>query len=445
MASLMDDDLKKMMFASSLSSGLQNLGSQLMALGSRGRIQAGTSAPAMNPLDVYKIQAMQAEIAQQQAQRDAWNQLFGTGGAATYAPGPAAMPAMPDLNTGGTGQTPASLTDTASLAAPTLAPAQPTSGLMAGFTPEQRLMLAAAGPDKGVPLLAQFTKPPEIREDAAGVPRYTTGANAGNPVFPGVGAPQYGEPKFDANVGKWYQTDPKTGKRNYTSVQTGMEVTLPDGTTVKTGVPQGGSVPGMSKTTGTRVEGEILKYGDVMSGLRAIRSRYRPEFQQLATRWETLQTAWKDKMGMDVDPADKALLADYTAYVAEAGQNFSETLKNLSGVAVNPEEMKRAERFAVNPGTPGLWGIITGDGDSPTQLEAKLQRQEEFVQRALMKYQYLQYNGFGVDDVDLDDMPKLMNEKGDKLFAEYSKTMPEADAMAKTKADLAAEFGIGVF
>ncbi len=389
-------DPRRALMAQGVSTGLMNLGSQLLALGTRGRV-GGQMVQPPNVMDIYRMQAEQQAAADEQARRDAF---------ASYI-----NPTAPeDVNRGGTGQSPMSLMAEPQRPFPNLG--QDERGLVARLGVDHPLSQS---------MLMASMKPAEV-------------------------VPQYGPPQFDAKVGKFYQVNPKTGKREYISQPTGMDITLPDGTVIGTGVPRAGQgVPGMSKTTGTKVEGEILKYGDIMSGLRAIRSRYRPEFQQLGTRWDTLQTAWKDKMGMDVDPADKALLADYTAYVAEAGQNFSETLKNLSGVAVNPEEMKRAERFAVNPGTPGLWGIITGDGDSPTQLEAKLQRQEEFVQRAMMKYQYLQYNGFGVEDVDLDDMPRLMNEKGDELFAEYSKTMPEADAMAKTKADLAAEFGIGIF
>ena len=121
-----------------------------------------------------------------------------------------------------------------------------------------------------------------------------------------------------------------------------------------------------------------------------ITNRYKPSYQQIGTRAGMSWDAMRDKINPEsLSSLEQQELSDYTAYRAESGQLFSNVLKELSGVAVNPTEFKRAEAYLPNPGT----GIF--DGDSPTQLFSKVERLRDFTDKALAKYSYIKSNGPG--------------------------------------------------
>ncbi len=127
-------DPRRAMMAQGVSTGLMNLGSQLLALGTRGRV-GGQMVQPPNVMDIYRMQAEQQAAAEKQAQREAFGKLISP---------------RPELNMGGTGQTPMSLGP------------EPAGGLM-DLTDTQRQLATALGPDHPVTqsLLMAAMEPPE--------------------------------------------------------------------------------------------------------------------------------------------------------------------------------------------------------------------------------------------------------------------------------------------
>jgi hypothetical protein len=196
---------------------------------------------------------------------------------------------------------------------------------------------------------------------------------------------------------------------------------------------------GIEKPVRTTVQKKILSAGDTMNSITAIKNRFRPEFQEIGTRWGNMVTAWKSKAGMKIDPAERQALDDYSQYIAEAAQNFSLVLKDMSGVAVNPTEFKRTEAWLPNPGT----GLL--NGDSPIELEAKIKRFENFTRRALAKYHYINNKGLTLDDVDVNQMPAIIRKRGDELAKKYStgeNAIYGEDLKNAVRQTLADEFGL---
>lgn len=211
----------------------------------------------------------------------------------------------------------------------------------------------------------------------------------------------------------------------------------PDGKVTR--IAQGRGSSGMSPRTTGETQDRILKGGDTMGQLKSIQRLYRPEFQQIGNKWSNYMTAWKDKAGMKLDEAERKKLKDFTQYRAEAAQLFSLTLKDLSGVAVNPTEFERAKSWLPSPGT----GIF--DGDSPTELEAKRQRFEDFTRRALIKYNYINKHGLSKNDIDVDDIPALVSKRGDELAAQLkARGVTGEELKRQVKTLLSDEFGFGL-
>lgn len=220
--------------------------------------------------------------------------------------------------------------------------------------------------------------------------------------------------KFD-----WQKTKPGQG----------FSVTTPDGTVVNYG--SGGSVT--NKTQG-EAENRMIEAGDTIAALTNIRGQFKPTFQQIGTRAQMKLLALKDRAGT-LNDDERAKLSEYATYRAEAGQLMSGMLNQLFGAAISEQEMKRGESFLPNTGT-GLF-----DGDSPTEMDSKLKRYEDFTRKALMKAAYIQRNGMTVDQISIDQMPDLMRKRGNELSKEYA-NLPPNKMMQAVKARLADEFGL---
>lgn len=203
------------------------------------------------------------------------------------------------------------------------------------------------------------------------------------------------------------------------------------------GKGKGKNATGLTPSTATDVQGKVLSLGDTQRQVAAIGQTFKPEYQQIGTRWRALATSWKDKAGGDVPAADKQMLTDFTTYRSNAAQLFSSTLKELSGGAVTPQEFERAQAWLPTPGT-GLF-----DGDSPTVLKSKLDRYGDFTRKAVARYTYINKHGLSIEDIEIDQMPRFIQARGDELAAEAAKSgLTGAQLKQTVKAQLADEFGL---
>lgn len=197
----------------------------------------------------------------------------------------------------------------------------------------------------------------------------------------------------------------------------------------------------MGTAATNQVEKKILSSGDTLAQLTAIRSRFKPEFQTMSTRLGVAWNRMKDRISpQSLTAQERSELDAFTQYRSEATQLFSNTLKELSGAAVTPHEMKRAEAWLPNPGT----GML--DGDSPAELEAKIDRFEAFTRKALAKAAFTRRHGLSINDISVDDIPRTMQKRGDELAAEYRRQgVPDDQVRQAVKLRLADEFGLSAY
>lgn len=209
---------------------------------------------------------------------------------------------------------------------------------------------------------------------------------------------------------------------------------------ITTGKGNKGAGSGLTPSVATDVQKRVINAGDTLSQLTAIKSQFRPEYQQLGTRWSALTSSFKSKAGFNLTGDERTLLDNFTTYRSGAAQLFSDTLKTLSGAAVTPAEMKRAEGWLPNPGT----GLM--DGDSPEELRSKVTRFEDFTRKALAKYSYISRYGLKADDIGVDEMPKIIQKRGDTIATELqAKGLMGDELKQAVKMRLADEFGLAAY
>jgi hypothetical protein len=191
----------------------------------------------------------------------------------------------------------------------------------------------------------------------------------------------------------------------------------------------------LDKTNKTKVQEQQLNTGDQIARLNNIQFSYRPEFLNIKFRagqeWNTL----KDKFGK-LPPEEKATLTAYSAYKQNATQNLNLTIKEITGAAMSNGESERIIATLPKAGT----GVF--DGDSPTEFEAKLNNGIQQTKYALARKQYALKNGLNWQDTPLDQMPSIINKRGEDIAKQYKLNPKDPKDKNIIKTQLAAEFGI---
>jgi hypothetical protein len=209
------------------------------------------------------------------------------------------------------------------------------------------------------------------------------------------------------------------------------EMGIGEGTKVTTNVYTGQ----LDKTNKTKVQEQQLNTGDQIARLNNIQFSYRPEFLNIKFRAGQEWNSLKDKFG-GLPPAEKATLSNYSTYKQNSIQNLNLTIKDLTGAAMGVQEADRIIASLPNPGT----GIF--DGDSPTQFESKLNNGIQQAKYALARKQYALKNGLNWQDTPLDQMPTIINKRGEDIAKQYKLNPKDSKDRNTIKTQLAAEFGI---
>lgn len=194
----------------------------------------------------------------------------------------------------------------------------------------------------------------------------------------------------------------------------------------------------LSQKSQTDVEKDLLDMTAQSQQVQRIARSFKPEYQQIGTRWDNLVASVKDKtVGLDPNSPTAKALGEFTSYRADASQFFADRLKAMSGAAVTEGEAKRQEAYLPTPGT----GLT--DGDSPLQLKTKVDRMQDFFNNATARLHYVQRNGLSIDKVPLDKMPQVIRDRGGELQRELTNRGLQGDELkAAVSQQLAREFGL---
>lgn len=236
------------------------------------------------------------------------------------------------------------------------------------------------------------------------------------------------------------------------------------GVTIKTNADgsfeytQGPLTTSLGTSATTEVEKRLMNIDDSLSRVDDIITEFKPEYQQLGTRWATLATKWKEKLADtplkvfmgDVSANEKKLLSEFSTYRKNAVASANEEIKRITGAQMSNQEAKRLIKGLPNPGT-GLF-----DGDSPTEFISALKVTYRNLMKA--KARYLYYRNKGYDDSEikglfksnksmgLNEINTIINERAAQIEADLKARSPELgeDELIQTvREQIAQEFGFG--
>ncbi len=232
------------------------------------------------------------------------------------------------------------------------------------------------------------------------------------------------------------QKDPEYRKFLESRRGKGFSMTLPDGTVVEMGGSGSGVGPGeLTKPTVNALQETIVKNTDRLDRVNQLMTAYKPEYLQAKGLIKAGTTEAKDFLGMDVSEEDKKFLAGYSEFRANAVQEFSATLKDLSGTAASDREVARI-----------IKGVPSENDRSPTAFEGKARATTKAITRIIMRSNWALKNGIGVGSVEelskrmpLEGIDGVYEARANQIWQEMGGT-PETKQQAIQQANQ--EFGL---
>lgn len=269
--------------------------------------------------------------------------------------------------------------------------------------------------------------------------RYDPGGKliAEAPAKPEKPAAKYGPLALDERVGKYYQENLTTGKREWVSPPSGMELTVgEDGKVTLTT----GSRKGMERRTRGDIESNLQGGREGLARLEQIAASYKPEYQELIPRlgfkWDEVKSRLPELFG-NLEDADRNSLIEYTIFRREAIENINRYIKEITGAQMSAQEADRLRLAQPDPGE-GVLG-----GDAPAVFEGKLMGAMRSLKLAYARYLYAYRNGLDPLDgsITIEDMPAIIDRRGDELEASMQ-DLEEEERRARVLQALSEEFGV---
>lgn len=198
----------------------------------------------------------------------------------------------------------------------------------------------------------------------------------------------------------------------------------------------------LSNPTKTKLEDTILTGRDALARITSIENSFKPEYQQLGTRWSNTWAALKDKAGIKLDDETRSQLSDFSAYRRESAANLNQTIKDITGATVSEQEAPRLMLQIPNAGS----GLL--DGDSPTEFQAKMAGTKSAIRSAIARAEYARKNGLSKEQqfaIPLDTIPQMIDQKGNQYRDELKRAnpmAPDSQINEMVKARLRQEFGL---
>jgi hypothetical protein len=169
-----------------------------------------------------------------------------------------------------------------------------------------------------------------------------------------------------------YIKNRKTGEiKQVSKVTKGMRIETADGTVIQ----MGGDGDLTKKTIGA-IEGKQLAYRESFTRMEAIAKEFKPEYQEVGSRFAAAWTGKKAKLGMSVSKKDKTFLTKYAAYKRKAISNINLYIKEITGAQMSE---KAGEKWY--------------QGDDPVTFKAKMDDVLLYSRAAIARYDWYRAKG----------------------------------------------------
>jgi hypothetical protein len=198
----------------------------------------------------------------------------------------------------------------------------------------------------------------------------------------------------------------------------------------------GGRSPGsgMANPTVNKIEGAIVDNSARMERLGTIAGQFKPEFLTFGAQITNWGRDIVERAQLPIE-IDRKALREYTQFRAAAANDLNETLRQMSGAAITPQEADRLLKV-----------IADAENDGPTVFKAKLDEVVRSVRLAQARLFHIRGSGLeaaSFGGVSLKEMPAIIDARGEAIMRDLAaKNVTGEEARRQTKLQLATEFGM---
>jgi hypothetical protein len=275
--------------------------------------------------------------------------------------------------------------------------------------------------------LIQGTAP--IKRDTAVVNGQIVDVTTGNVIF---GTPT-GDKTSDIKNYEYYLSKVPVGQKAKTFDQYVESTT---NKTIQNNYPAG-AVP-LGKEGANKVDTQLLDLGQNRLNLQSIAYNFKPDYLKDTFKLKIAAYTKAEKLGLPIDDATKAEIADYSKFTQDAYTNLNAYINLITGAAVGSGEEEARIRK----------GIPDPQKDSPTEFFTKLTAKMREGRLYEARLGYIKQNGMKMTDVDVNKIPTLMRQteaklKSDnRLFGNKPYDDKDPNHKAIVRALMSKEFGL---
>lgn len=212
--------------------------------------------------------------------------------------------------------------------------------------------------------------------------------------------------------------------------------TRPDGTieSITTGRETPKTPSGMTPGEQGDVEKKLIAASGDLMQMSDAASRFKPEFHTFAEQGKNSFAALKERAGVELDDKRKKKLGEISDYFARISKSQAKIRNELFGSALTDNEKVESNKFLI------------ADTDSPTQAKSKMDAFLDMTRKAVARLHYISKRGaqLKMEDVPLDDMPRIIQERWDALDKQFEQSgMDDPDIRKRAvREQVGREFGL---
>ena len=207
-----------------------------------------------------------------------------------------------------------------------------------------------------------------------------------------------------------------------------------------TGASDGGD---LTKSTKSAMQKEIIDASGKANNILSLIADFKPDYFKYETQFKALESGFKEKIGVTLDPATKKSFQEYTNFMSKMSRVSAKEINEIYGAVLSGGEEERANEF------------IIAKQDAPTFALSKLKASYALAKKGIARKQYIMKNGLlpkgksfrnEVDTImPLTQFDQIIEERGQAIESQLKTANPQISEEAledQVTKMLSKEFGV---
>ena len=200
---------------------------------------------------------------------------------------------------------------------------------------------------------------------------------------------------------------------------------------------------GLTKSTKSAMQKEIIDASGKANNILSLIADFKPDYFKYEDQFKALESGFKEKLGVTLDPATKKSFQEYTDFMSKMARISAKEINSIYGAVLSGGEEQRANEF------------IIAKQDAPTFALSKLKASYTLAKKGIARKQYIMKNGLlpkgksfrnEVDSImPLTQFDQIIEQRGQAIESQLKTSNPQITEEAledQVSKMLSKEFGV---